>query len=138
MGANHPSREIHSFPSFALEMLTVLSVCFPDCDQEKWTYDQTMERVLFKAPYRVCSILPLLNCLLSQRYSCHPYLSATLDICCKVDRPGLVHIDLTYKIAQQWTVGRTVTRSLLRECCQIPMKEVIIGGLLPVWLPLVE
>ncbi|RJE22769.1 hypothetical protein PHISCL_04914 [Aspergillus sclerotialis] len=33
-----------------------VSVCFPDCDQEKWTYDRTMERVLFKAPYRVSSL----------------------------------------------------------------------------------
>ncbi|KAL4890534.1 hypothetical protein BDV59DRAFT_90872 [Aspergillus ambiguus] len=33
-----------------------VSVCFPDCDQEKWTYNRTMERVLFKEPYRLSSI----------------------------------------------------------------------------------
>ncbi|KAG2412015.1 hypothetical protein HFD88_009571 [Aspergillus terreus] len=33
-----------------------VSVCFPDCDQEKWTYNRTMERVLFKDPYRLSSI----------------------------------------------------------------------------------
>ncbi|KAE8152452.1 hypothetical protein BDV25DRAFT_137901 [Aspergillus avenaceus] len=33
-----------------------VSVCFPDCDQEKWTYNRTMERVLFKEPYRLSSV----------------------------------------------------------------------------------
>ncbi|PKY04760.1 hypothetical protein P168DRAFT_310312 [Aspergillus campestris IBT 28561] len=33
-----------------------VSVCFPDCDQGKWTYNRTMERVLFKEPYRISSI----------------------------------------------------------------------------------
>ncbi|KAJ1714877.1 hypothetical protein NYO67_3011 [Aspergillus flavus] len=33
-----------------------VSICFPDCDQEKWTYNRTMERVLFKEPYRLSSI----------------------------------------------------------------------------------
>ncbi|PYH99965.1 hypothetical protein BO71DRAFT_86590 [Aspergillus ellipticus CBS 707.79] len=33
-----------------------VSVCFPDCDQDKWTYNRTMERVLFKEPYRLSSI----------------------------------------------------------------------------------
>ncbi|RAK74846.1 uncharacterized protein BO72DRAFT_190300 [Aspergillus fijiensis CBS 313.89] len=33
-----------------------VSVCFPDCDQNKWTYNRTMERVLFKEPYRLSSI----------------------------------------------------------------------------------
>ena len=29
-------------------------VCFPDLDQGEWTYNRTMERALFKEPYRVC------------------------------------------------------------------------------------
>ncbi|KAL5333481.1 hypothetical protein BJX70DRAFT_61467 [Aspergillus crustosus] len=33
-----------------------VSVCFPDCDQEKWTYNRTMERLLFKEPYRLSSL----------------------------------------------------------------------------------
>ncbi|OJZ92488.1 hypothetical protein ASPFODRAFT_262558 [Aspergillus luchuensis CBS 106.47] len=33
-----------------------VSVCFPDCDQDKWTYNRTMERVLFKEPYRLSSV----------------------------------------------------------------------------------
>ncbi|KAH8431885.1 uncharacterized protein LDX57_009535 [Aspergillus melleus] len=33
-----------------------VSICFPDCDQEDWTYNRTMERVLFKEPYRLSSI----------------------------------------------------------------------------------
>ncbi|OJJ47948.1 hypothetical protein ASPZODRAFT_131562 [Penicilliopsis zonata CBS 506.65] len=33
-----------------------VSVCFPDCDQETWTYNRTMERVLFKEPYRLSSV----------------------------------------------------------------------------------
>lgn len=37
-----------------VNVLTVARVCFPDCDQGKWTYNHTMERVLFKAAYRVC------------------------------------------------------------------------------------
>ena len=30
------------------------SVCFPDFEEMKWTYNRTMERVLFKEAYRVC------------------------------------------------------------------------------------
>jgi hypothetical protein len=37
-----------------VSVLTAPRVCFPDCDQGKWTYNHTMERVLFKAAYRVC------------------------------------------------------------------------------------
>ncbi|KAL4797434.1 hypothetical protein BDV19DRAFT_45464 [Aspergillus venezuelensis] len=33
-----------------------VSVCFPDCDQDTWTYDRTMERLLFKEPYRLSSL----------------------------------------------------------------------------------
>ncbi|KAL4929257.1 uncharacterized protein BDV17DRAFT_262203 [Aspergillus undulatus] len=33
-----------------------VSVCFPDCDQGTWTYDRTMERLLFKEPYRLSSL----------------------------------------------------------------------------------
>ncbi|KAL3481124.1 hypothetical protein BJX99DRAFT_253784 [Aspergillus californicus] len=33
-----------------------VSVCFPDCDQEKWTYNRTMERLLFKEQYRLSSL----------------------------------------------------------------------------------
>ncbi|KAL4979405.1 hypothetical protein BDW66DRAFT_102319 [Aspergillus desertorum] len=33
-----------------------VSVCFPDCDQETWTYNRTMERLLFKEPYRLSSL----------------------------------------------------------------------------------
>ncbi|KAF7173522.1 hypothetical protein CNMCM5623_005754 [Aspergillus felis] len=33
-----------------------VSVCFPDTDQEIWTYNRTMERVLFREPYRLSSI----------------------------------------------------------------------------------
>lgn len=33
-----------------------VSVCFPDCDQATWTYTRTMERVLFKEPYRLSSV----------------------------------------------------------------------------------
>ncbi|KAB8074189.1 hypothetical protein BDV29DRAFT_174128 [Aspergillus leporis] len=33
-----------------------VSICFPDCDQEKWTYNRTMERVLFKESYRLSSV----------------------------------------------------------------------------------
>ncbi|KAF9886654.1 hypothetical protein FE257_011294 [Aspergillus nanangensis] len=33
-----------------------VSICFPDCDQDKWTYNRTMERVLFKEPYRISSV----------------------------------------------------------------------------------
>lgn len=39
---------------FALQDTNVGRVCFPDLDQGKWTYNRTMERVLFKEPYRVC------------------------------------------------------------------------------------
>ncbi|CEJ56648.1 hypothetical protein PMG11_02849 [Penicillium brasilianum] len=33
-----------------------VSICFPDCDEAKWTYNQTMERLLFREPYRLSSI----------------------------------------------------------------------------------
>ncbi|KAL2812079.1 hypothetical protein BJX63DRAFT_262354 [Aspergillus granulosus] len=33
-----------------------VSVCFPDFDQEKWTYNRTMERLLFKESYRLSSL----------------------------------------------------------------------------------
>ncbi|KAL3439016.1 hypothetical protein BDV09DRAFT_157928 [Aspergillus tetrazonus] len=33
-----------------------VSVCFPDCDQETWTYNRTMERLLFKEQYRLSSL----------------------------------------------------------------------------------
>ncbi|KAL2853049.1 WD40-repeat-containing domain protein [Aspergillus pseudodeflectus] len=33
-----------------------VSVCFPDFDQEKWTYNRTMERLLFKEQYRLSSL----------------------------------------------------------------------------------
>ncbi|KAI9372006.1 hypothetical protein BJX61DRAFT_534342 [Aspergillus egyptiacus] len=33
-----------------------VSVCFPDCDQERWTYNRTMERLLFKEQYRLSSL----------------------------------------------------------------------------------
>ncbi|KAI9931507.1 hypothetical protein MW887_010082 [Aspergillus wentii] len=33
-----------------------VSVCFPDFDKKRWTYNQTMERVLFKEAYRLASI----------------------------------------------------------------------------------
>ncbi|KAL4802752.1 hypothetical protein BDV18DRAFT_60752 [Aspergillus unguis] len=33
-----------------------VSVCFPDCDEDKWTYNRTMERLLFKEPYRLSSL----------------------------------------------------------------------------------
>ncbi|KAL2821744.1 WD40-repeat-containing domain protein [Aspergillus cavernicola] len=33
-----------------------VSVCFPDCDQEKWAYNRTMERLLFKEQYRLSSL----------------------------------------------------------------------------------
>ncbi|KAJ5167724.1 uncharacterized protein N7482_003318 [Penicillium canariense] len=33
-----------------------VSICFPDFDEEKWTYNRTMERVLFKESYRLSSI----------------------------------------------------------------------------------
>ncbi|PTU23463.1 hypothetical protein P175DRAFT_0515337 [Aspergillus ochraceoroseus IBT 24754] len=46
-----------------------VSVCFPDCDQEKWTYHRTMERLLFKEQYRLSSL-----CL-----SHTGYLLATMD-----------------------------------------------------------
>lgn len=29
------------------------SVCFPDFEEMSWTYNRTMERVLFKEAYRV-------------------------------------------------------------------------------------
>ncbi|KAJ5676114.1 hypothetical protein N7462_009011, partial [Penicillium macrosclerotiorum] len=29
-----------------------VSICFPDFDEKRWTYDRTMERVLFKESYR--------------------------------------------------------------------------------------
>ncbi|KAL4915773.1 hypothetical protein BDW62DRAFT_120209 [Aspergillus aurantiobrunneus] len=33
-----------------------VSVCFPDCGQDNWTYNRTMERLLFKEPYRLSSL----------------------------------------------------------------------------------
>ncbi|KAJ5211536.1 uncharacterized protein N7498_003182, partial [Penicillium cinerascens] len=33
-----------------------VSICFPDSDEERWTYNRTMERVLFKEAYRLSSI----------------------------------------------------------------------------------
>ena len=81
-----------------------IRVCFPDCDQEKWTYNRTMERFLFKEPYRVCSIYS------SERPSTKSYLgiipvSQPHRIFAVRSIPGLVHIHLTYKTAQQWTVA---------------------------------
>ncbi|KAJ5670740.1 uncharacterized protein N7477_006103 [Penicillium maclennaniae] len=32
------------------------SICFPDPDEEQWTYDRTMERMLFKDNFRLSSI----------------------------------------------------------------------------------
>ncbi|KAJ5820376.1 hypothetical protein N7474_005967 [Penicillium riverlandense] len=33
-----------------------VSICFPDFDEEQWTYNRTMERVLFKEAYRLSSV----------------------------------------------------------------------------------
>ncbi|OJJ86746.1 uncharacterized protein ASPGLDRAFT_23900 [Aspergillus glaucus CBS 516.65] len=33
-----------------------VSICFPDLDQDQWSYNRTMERVLFKEAYRLSSI----------------------------------------------------------------------------------
>ncbi|KAJ5892197.1 uncharacterized protein N7473_008425 [Penicillium subrubescens] len=33
-----------------------VSICFPDHGEEKWIYNQTMERILFQEPYRLSSV----------------------------------------------------------------------------------
>ncbi|KAJ5754044.1 uncharacterized protein N7511_008197 [Penicillium nucicola] len=43
-----------------------VSVCFPDTEDEQWSYNHTMERLLFKEPYRLASMsLSPTDCLLA-------------------------------------------------------------------------
>ncbi|KAF3387144.1 hypothetical protein F1880_001246 [Penicillium rolfsii] len=37
-------------------ILITSTICFPDYGEEKWIYNQTMERLLFREPYRLSSV----------------------------------------------------------------------------------
>ncbi|OQD83872.1 hypothetical protein PENANT_c015G04737 [Penicillium antarcticum] len=43
-----------------------VSVCFPDIEDEQWSYNHTMERLLFREPYRLASMsLSQTDCLMA-------------------------------------------------------------------------
>ncbi|KAL3415427.1 hypothetical protein V8F44DRAFT_486374 [Aspergillus fumigatus] len=119
---------------------TSIRVCFPDTDQEIWTYNRTMERVLFREPYRVCVYIALPNrfsdvkhMLIRHRtisaffYLLEPYRILAVS-------PYRTHqgINQLTRLEPRWIVAQMATRSLPLACCLTLVKAAIIAGLLSV------
>ncbi|EAW23501.1 uncharacterized protein NFIA_022120 [Aspergillus fischeri NRRL 181] len=119
---------------------TSIRVCFPDTDQEIWTYNRTMERVLFREPYRVCVYIALpkrfsdvKHMLIRHRtisalfYLLEPYRILAVS-------PYRTHqgINQLTRLEPQWIVVQMATRFSRLACCLTSVKAAIIAGLLSV------